>query len=107
MATTPTVESPIDANVRYEGFDSLYMGGMWRSGGEGQYTDDLDPWTGHSITRIARATVQDVQEALESARDAQRDWATTSPRLRAQVMRTAGDILTARKQEFIALSVKV
>lgn len=106
MTTTPIVGSSTDARVRYQGFDALYVGGVWRSGGAGQYTDDLDPWTGRSIARIARGTVEDVQEALESAKDAQRGWAKTSPGLRAQVMRTAGDILTSRKQEFIDWSVR-
>ena len=103
---TSTTATDAQAPAPYDGFDSLYVGGVWGAGSDGQYFEDLDPWTGKSITRIARATVKDVEEALQFAKEAQREWAQTPPAVRARIMRTAGDILTARKDEFIAWSAR-
>jgi acyl-CoA reductase-like NAD-dependent aldehyde dehydrogenase len=75
MTSTPTGELGTAAPAPYSGFDSLYVGGTWRAGGTGRYGDDLDPWSGGRVARIALASTADVREALESARDAQKAWA--------------------------------
>jgi len=103
---TSTHLPAVQSATPYDGFDTLYVGGTWRPGGDGRYAEDLDPWTGRSVTRIARATVQDVTDALEFARKIQPDWAKTPPGERARVMRAAGDILTARKDEFVGWSTR-
>jgi aldehyde dehydrogenase (NAD+) len=106
MTSTPTGELGTAAPAPYSGFDSLYVGGTWRAGGTGRYGDDLDPWSGGRVARIALASTADVREALESARDAQKAWAAASPGVRAQVVRTAAEILTARKDEIVGWLVR-
>ncbi len=83
MTSTPAEELGTAAPAPYSGFDSLYVGGTWRAGGTGRYGDDLDPWSGGRVARIALASTADVREALESARDAQKAWAAASPGARA------------------------
>ena len=86
-------------SATYDGFDSLYIGGRWRAGGTGRTADDLDPWSGTAVASTPLANLADVTEALDSAVVAQRAWAATAPAERARVLRTAGVILEARKDE--------
>jgi len=103
---TGTQLAALTAAVPYDGFGNLYIAGTWRPGGTGRFGEDLDPWSGESVATIALADTSDVQEALESARDAQKAWAKASPSTRAQVMRRAAEILTARKDEIIGWLIR-
>ncbi|MEU3980691.1 aldehyde dehydrogenase family protein [Streptomyces sp. NPDC026672] len=85
----------------YGGLDSVFVGGSWRHGGTGLFSDNLDPWTGESVGRVARADAADVEEALASAKASQRDWADTSPAQRTQLFRDATHVLDARRTEIV------
>jgi len=104
--TTKAGRTAHGAPAPHDGFDTIYVDGTWRAGGTGRYGEDLNPWDGASVTRVALANTDDVQEALESARTAQRDWAKTSPAERAAVLRRAAEILAAREEEVVGWLVR-
>lgn len=90
----------------YTGFDQLYVGGKWRDGATGATGPDEDPWSGAVIQNVAMAGPGDVDDALKSARDAQREWAATPPNVRAGVMRDAASIIASRREELIGWLVR-
>jgi aldehyde dehydrogenase (NAD+) len=80
----------------YTGFDKLYVGGKWATAPPGTTGPDEDPWSGTVIQEVAMAGPGDVDEALRSARDAQREWAATPPNVRVGLTQDAANILTSR-----------
>ncbi len=78
----------------------LFIGGQWRPASTGARFAVLDPSTGESIASVADASPDDGMAALAAAHGAQRDWARTAPRERAEMLRRAFEIVTARSEEF-------
>ncbi|MFZ6861156.1 aldehyde dehydrogenase family protein [Undibacterium sp. Ji67W] len=92
---------------RYQGYTQQYIGGQWR---DGQSKDsriiDTNPYDGKELVVIRGASVADVNDAYTSALAAQPAWEATSPRERAAIMRRAADILLARRDEIIDLTIQ-
>ncbi|KAA1427951.1 NAD-dependent succinate-semialdehyde dehydrogenase [Nocardioides antri] len=81
----------------------LFIGGAWRpASGDGRF-DVIDPADGSVLTDVADATVDDARAALDAAVEAQPDWAATAPRERAEILRRAFDLVTARADDLAEL----
>lgn len=81
----------------------LFIGGQWRPSESGITFPVHNPATGHEIATVADATVADGEAALDAAARAQKAWARTAPRERAEILRTAFDAVTARADDFALL----
>ena len=81
----------------------LFIGGEWKDSSAGETIDVEDPATGKVLTHVASATVEDGTAALDAAVRAQPDWAATPPRERAELLRSAFELLTERADEFAML----
>ncbi len=81
----------------------LFIGGEWRDSSDGSTIDVEDPATGQTLTAVASATPADGVAALDAAVAAQRDWAATAPRERAEILRSAFDLITERADHFAML----
>jgi len=81
----------------------LFIDGNWRSASDGTTLDIEDPATGKVLASVASATPADGRQALDAAVAAQAGWAATSPRERAELLRTAFELLTERAEEFALL----
>jgi succinate-semialdehyde dehydrogenase/glutarate-semialdehyde dehydrogenase len=81
----------------------LFIGGEWRDSGDGSTIDVEDPATGKTLTSVASATPADGQAALDAAVAAQHDWARTAPRERAEILRSAFELITERADYFAML----
>jgi succinate-semialdehyde dehydrogenase/glutarate-semialdehyde dehydrogenase len=81
----------------------LYIGGKWLPAQDGGRFEVLDPATGEVITEVADAGVGDAIAAVEAAHSAAGSWAATAPRERAEILRRAFDLMTARSDEFARL----
>lgn len=80
----------------------LLIGGTWEDGTR-EPIEVRDPATGHVIKRIANATPEDGIRALDAAVEAADSWAATPPRVRAEILRRAFDLLQERRDEFALL----
>ncbi|WP_374008300.1 NAD-dependent succinate-semialdehyde dehydrogenase [Leifsonia sp. LS-T14] len=78
----------------------LYIDGEWRDSASGGTFDVVDPATEQVLARVADATPTDGDAALAAAHAAQRAWARTAPRARAEILRRAFELVTARADEF-------
>src|SRR3954465_7248418 len=81
----------------------LFIGGEWRDSSDGSTIDVEDPATGETLTTVASATPEDGKAALDAAVAAQHDWAATAPRERAEILRSAFDLITERADYFAML----
>ncbi|MDX6200744.1 MAG: succinate-semialdehyde dehydrogenase / glutarate-semialdehyde dehydrogenase [Frankiales bacterium] len=87
----------LPADLRTE----LFIGGKWLPGTD--RFDVFDPATGGLITTVANASVEDGVAAVDAAEAAAADWAATAPRRRAEILRRAFELMTARAEEFARL----
>jgi len=75
----------------------IYSGG-WVDGGGPTYAA-AEPATGRQLAKVGSAAPDDVRRAVQRAREAQRDWATTPYDVRARVLRRAADLLEEHQEE--------
>ncbi|AGW42099.1 aldehyde dehydrogenase [Leifsonia xyli subsp. cynodontis DSM 46306] len=78
----------------------LHLDGEWRESSSGVAFEVLDPATERVLARVADATPADGQAALAAADAAQPGWARTAPRERAEILRRAFELVTARTEDF-------
>jgi succinate-semialdehyde dehydrogenase / glutarate-semialdehyde dehydrogenase len=83
----------------------LMIGGRNREASSGERFDVINPATGETITTVASASVQDALDAVAAAEAALPGWAATPPRERAEILRRAFDVLTARGEDLARLIV--
>ncbi|GAB6987106.1 NAD-dependent succinate-semialdehyde dehydrogenase [Nocardioides pyridinolyticus] len=81
----------------------LYVGGKVVSASDGGRFDVLDPATGGVITTVANGTVEDALACVDAADAAAAGWAATAPRERAEILRTAFELMTGRREEIAHL----
>src|ERR671935_291795 len=83
----------------------LLIGGDWRPGADDRRFDVLGPADGCVIASVAAATAADGLAAVDAAAAAGPAWAARPPRERAEHLRRAFDLMTARREEIAALIV--
>jgi succinate-semialdehyde dehydrogenase/glutarate-semialdehyde dehydrogenase len=80
----------------------LLIGG-WRPASGGAEFEVDDPSTGAPIARVADATIQDADAALDLAARTQASWAATPPRERSEMLRRAFELMIERTEELALL----
>jgi succinate-semialdehyde dehydrogenase/glutarate-semialdehyde dehydrogenase len=81
----------------------LYIDGTWRAASDGAEIEVLDPASEEVIASVASASVEDGLAAVEAAHRALPAWAATAPRRRAEVLRKAFELMSARAEDFAKL----
>ncbi|MCH8612021.1 NAD-dependent succinate-semialdehyde dehydrogenase [Arsenicicoccus dermatophilus] len=81
----------------------LHVGGEWRAATGGRTLEVTNPATGQTLARVADASPADGDAALGAAASAQESWATTPPRERSEILRSAYELLVERTEDFAAL----
>lgn len=84
-------------------YTDLYINGRWTAGAAKDRFDILNPATEAVIASVASAEIADADAALDAAEAAMKDWAARTPRQRAEVLRRAFELFTARLPEFAHL----
>ena len=79
----------------------LLIGGEWAKG-SGTFPV-LDPATEEPLADVADGTAHDALDAVSAAQAALPGWAATPPRQRAEVLRKAFELMTARSEQFARL----
>jgi succinate-semialdehyde dehydrogenase / glutarate-semialdehyde dehydrogenase len=81
----------------------LLIGGAAVAASDGGRFEVVDPATGEVITTVADGTVDDGIRAVDAADAAADGWAATAPRERAEILRRAFELMTARADELAHL----
>lgn len=84
----------------------MYINGRFTEGSSGKWIDVLNPSTGEVITRQPDGSLEDVNEALDAARAAQKGWAKLPAIERAAYLLKIADGIKARKDEFVKIIVR-
>ncbi|MGV3712026.1 NAD-dependent succinate-semialdehyde dehydrogenase [Pseudolysinimonas sp.] len=81
----------------------LLFGDGWSAAEDGATFPVVDPATGQAIAHVADASPADGARALDAAAAAQEGWAATAPRERAEILRRAFELVTARTDDLALL----
>jgi len=81
----------------------LLIGGKATAASDGGRFDVTDPATGDVITSVSDGTVDDGIAAVDAAHAASAGWAAAAPRERAEVLRSAFELMAARADELAHL----
>ena len=81
----------------------LLIDGEWVAAEASRTFDVIDPATEKFLVAIADASVDQGTDALDAAVRAQRSWADTAPRERAEILRETFSLVTKRKDDFARL----
>ena len=79
----------------------LYIDGQWVDGSG--TLDVLDPSDGSVIAKVATSSDEQNMAALAAADKAAADWAKVAPRVRAEILRKAFEIMTAEADQIAEL----
>ncbi|WP_119308078.1 CoA-acylating methylmalonate-semialdehyde dehydrogenase [Cohaesibacter haloalkalitolerans] len=80
-----------------------YINGKHVSGTSGRFADIYNPATGEIQAKVALATVEELNSAVEAAAKAQPAWAATNPQRRARVMMRFGALINEHMEELAEL----
>ena len=82
---------------------SLYIGGQWLPSADGAQISVVDPATERVIAHVASGSAADAITAVDAACEAAAEWQATPPRARAEVLRQAFELMTARKVDLATI----
>ncbi len=80
-----------------------FIDGQRVAGTSGRHADVFNPATGQVSARLSLASRDELQRAVDAAKDAQPKWAATNPQRRARVFIKFVELLNAHMQELAEL----
>jgi succinate-semialdehyde dehydrogenase/glutarate-semialdehyde dehydrogenase len=83
----------------------LFIGGVWRDASDGAQIEVLDPANGEVVASVSSGTVEDGLAAVDAAERALGPWSEVAPRDRAEILRKAYELMTARAEDIALLIV--
>ena len=84
----------------------MYINGKFCESRSGKWIDVLNPSTEEVISRQPEGTIEDVNEALDAAKAAQKSWAKVPIIERAAYLSKLADGIRARREEFIDIIMR-
>jgi vanillin dehydrogenase len=80
----------------------LLIGGKFVAAEDGRYFETIEALTGEPIARVAAASVNDANRAVDAAADALPQWAGLPPAARRAVLERAAQLLEERSADIVA-----
>ncbi len=77
----------------------LYIGGEWAGSEAGATFEDLNPFDGEVVARIAAGTREDAKRAVDTAAAAFPEWSQSPPSVRQAIFLKAAEILESRAED--------
>ena len=84
----------------------MYINGKFVESRSGQWIDVLNPSTEEVISRQPDGTIEDVNEALDAARAAQKAWGATPAIERAAWLKKLADGVRKHRDEFVDIIMR-
>src|SRR6059036_4382365 len=84
----------------------MIIAGEQREASDGGTTEIRNPATGELVDRVASATQEDVDRAIDAAETSFKKWSSVPPPKRAEILFTAAHILKEREKELALLLTK-
>jgi alpha-ketoglutaric semialdehyde dehydrogenase len=83
-----------------------YIGGEWMAAASGETFESVNPATGEAIGTFPKSTAEDVDRAVEAAKDAYERWRLVPAPRRAEILFRVGQRFIDRKDELTELMVE-
>src|ERR671936_3096979 len=80
-----------------------FVGGEWVDAAGGDTMEVLNPATGETIAEVPRATAEDVDRAVQAAKNALPEWLETTPGERAEMLLKLADAIDEHTEELAEL----
>ncbi|WP_445613496.1 aldehyde dehydrogenase family protein [Geobacillus sp. YF-1] len=80
-----------------------YINGKWKEPSTGRWAPVINPATGETIAKAPMSGVQDIDEAVQAAKEAQKRWALVPAPKRAEILYRVGTLLQERKEALARL----
>jgi acyl-CoA reductase-like NAD-dependent aldehyde dehydrogenase len=84
---------------KFEKWNKQFIGGTWREGSSENFYMNQNPFNEESLVEIKLATIDDVNEAYECAKAAQKEWAKVNAYAKSAIMEKAVQLLAERREE--------
>ncbi|AOJ04921.1 betaine-aldehyde dehydrogenase [Burkholderia mayonis] len=88
------------------GLQRLYIAGAYAEATSGKTFDTFDPATGERLASVQQASADDVERAVASAHEGQREWAAMTAMQRSRILRRAVELLRERNDELAELEMR-
>jgi aldehyde dehydrogenase (NAD+) len=85
----PALEDPREAQAwleRHQHRFGHFISGAWQAPSSGEYFDTLDPSNGEKLASVAQGSSQDIDSAVQAAREAFPKWRALTPHVRARYL---------------------
>src|ERR671932_1048224 len=76
-----------------------FVGGEWVDASGGETMEVLNPATGETIAEVPRASAEDVDSAVQAAKEALPEWLETTPGERAEMLLKLADVIDENAEE--------
>jgi betaine-aldehyde dehydrogenase len=88
------------------GLQRLYIGGEYVDATSGATFDSFDPATGEKLATVQQASAPDIDRAVQSAHEGQRQWAALTAMQRSRILRRAVELLRERNDTLAELEMR-
>ncbi|MEN8905419.1 MAG: aldehyde dehydrogenase family protein [Clostridiales bacterium] len=86
--------------------NKLFINGNWISSSSKETFDVYNPYDGSIYTKVAKASQADAKFAMESAYNARKEWSSTQPNTRSEIIYKVSQLLEEQKDDFINVLAK-
>ena len=90
----------------YSKLTKNYISGEWKNGNGNTELEVDNPYSGEIIGKIKTASIDDINEAYESAKEAQKIWKDKNPFERSQIMEKAVQLFESHREELVNILIK-
>lgn len=90
---------------KYSDLNLNFIDGKWREGTSEEVIESINPFTDETVASVKAASLEDLDEAYESAKKHQKEWAETSPFARAGIIRKAIQVIEEKKDDLVDILV--
>src|SRR5256714_7695121 len=80
-----------------------FIGGEWADAASGETMDVINPATGETIAEVPSCGAEDVDRAVEAAKQALPAWLDTTPKERSELLHKLADVLDENAEELAQL----
>src|SRR6185312_14041993 len=97
----PHTDTPRSLNLKDPSLltDKAYVAGEWISASDGKAMTISDPYDGALLAKVPDLGVEALRRAIYAAHDAQKVWAKTTVKERAQILRRWYDLVIANADD--------
>lgn len=83
-----------------------FINGKWQEAPDAEYTPVLNPATGEELAQVQMSTSQEVDRAVQAAKEAQKQWAKVPAPKRADYLYEIGRIMKEKKEHLAQVLTK-